>query len=1196
MSIGVARRSKPYSDIFAAHRAFRVAFVVFLTWLATPAIAQKTPQETIASISAADGFEVKLFAAEPMIVNPIAIDVDTFGRVWVTEGTKYRKNVANPPDDKLKVLEDTDGDGVADKMTVFAGDLNAAMGVCVAGSKIYVPESPNLYVYEDKNNDLVPDGPRTVLLTGFGGKNHDHGVHSQVFGPDHKLYMTNGDTGYNVTGPDGKNIKFQWGAMIRCEADGTQLEDFAVNFRNPVELAVDSFGNVWCSDNDNDGLKSVRICWILEGGNYGWFGAPENIRNPDGSFDPIHHWRADKPGFVPYTLITGFGSPAGMTFNESDAFGPKYKNSIIHCDPGPREIRSYTPERLKGVGYSAGLENIVTSSDNYFRPIDPCVAPDGSIYVTDWYDGAVGGHAYNDPTRGRIYRITPKGKKVVRKEKPGPYLSDDDALVALASPNHATTFLARERLLASGEKAVPGLAKLLGGRDRNLRARALWLLDRIGGRGRDSVIDELNSHDPAFRALAVRILRRHADAMPQLLRLASDTDGEVVKEVLLAIGKSRVPEALDVLVKLFDRYDGSDRYLLEALAIASRGRETEVYSAVVERSNAPVSPRLVDIVRILKPEDATKWLASKLASSDISDDTLQSLIEALAATAGADAGKSVLALINGNAPRAVKKLALDAVRRNIAGPWSSLKTDPSLPTAVENALKDSSLRVDSLKLIGEAGLAKFYDSLRIINHPDDSKTTAEKLAAIDAIARNGLEKFGPDLADVILNTKVAELRDAALRAIVAVRDMRSIGAILQWGRGVPDRLAGFAVHFTETITKTSPRPELQSRLLDLVMNTSDGAVLVLRLIDTQKLDKELTKRAIAAAVEHPDVNVRLLYEKYIPADQRPKTLGQSFTSDQILALSGDAARGEQVFLRSGAASCSKCHRVRGKGADIGPDLSQIGRKYERKALLETIMNPSAGIAPEYVPYVVETEEGKVYTGFLHDQNDERVVLKTVEGGLVQLPQKQIAEMVKQSISLMPELVLKSVTAQDAADLLAYLVSLQDSALSAVNFKALGPFPNEKPEHRNYDFGPEKSAATIDAAAQYDGKGRKVGWRTIAAKPGPDGAPVVDLAKIAPDPKTGSDNVIYYFACTLDSAADQPATLAVGSDDGIQVWVNGQKVHDHKVTRPLTAGEDKVKVQLKPGKNLVLLKLDQGNGFGGLTLSAEARANVSFGVP
>src|SRR5436190_16928435 len=105
--------------------------------LLNPAQAQKTPQETIESISAVDGFEVKLFASEPMIVNPIAVDVDTYGRVWVTEGTKYRRNVGNPPDDKLQVLEDTDGAGVADKVTVFSRDLNAAMGVCVAGSQIY---------------------------------------------------------------------------------------------------------------------------------------------------------------------------------------------------------------------------------------------------------------------------------------------------------------------------------------------------------------------------------------------------------------------------------------------------------------------------------------------------------------------------------------------------------------------------------------------------------------------------------------------------------------------------------------------------------------------------------------------------------------------------------------------------------------------------------------------------------------------------------------------------------------------------------------------------------------------------------------------------------------------------------------------------------------------------------------------------
>jgi hypothetical protein len=261
------------------------------------------------------------------------------------------------------------------------------------------------------------------------------------------------------------------------------------------------------------------------------------------------------------------------------------------------------------------------------------------------------------------------------------------------------------------------------------------------------------------------------------------------------------------------------------------------------------------------------------------------------------------------------------------------------------------------------------------------------------------------------------------------------------------------------------------------------------------------------------------------------------------------------------------------------------------------MNPSAGIAPEYVPYVAETEQGRVYAGFLQEQNDERVVLRSVEGTTVQIPRKQVVDLVKQEKSLMPELVLKNVTAQDAADLLAYLAGLQETTLHAANFKALGPFPNDRPEQRATDFGPENNAATPDLSAKYDGKGgKKIGWYTIAAQPGPTGVPVVDLTRLAAESKTGSDNVIFYFAITIDSSAEQPATLAIGSDDGIQVWLNGQKIHDHKVTRALTPGEDKVKAQLKSGRNLLLFKLDQGNGFGGMTVAVEARAGVTFGLP
>ncbi|MFN9199724.1 MAG: PVC-type heme-binding CxxCH protein, partial [Planctomycetaceae bacterium] len=805
----------PVQRLLVASPARSLALALALIGITSSTVlAQKPVAETLASFVTSDDFEIQVFASEPMISNPIAIDVDAQGRVWVTEGTKYRRNVGNPPDDKIKVLEDINGDGKADTATVFASDLNAAMGVCVAGSKVYVPESPNLYVYEDKNGDLKADGPRTVLLSGFGGKNHDHGIHSQVFGPDHKLYMTNGDTGYDVTGPDGRHIKFQWGGMIRCEADGTQLEDFAVNFRNPVELAVDSFGNVWCSDNDNDGLKSVRICWILEGGNYGWFGGPENIRNPDGSFDPIHHWRADKPGFVPYVLITGFGSPCGMTFYEGNAFGPKYQNQIIHCDAGPREIRCYTPQRMSGVGFTAGIQNIVTNTDPYFRPVDPCVAPDGSIYVTDWYDGGVGGHAYNDPERGRIYRIVPKGKKLVRQHKPGPYTSDADALAALGSPNHATLWYARERLLQSGATALTGLTQLASGTDRTLKARALWLLDRMGGEGRILVRRELASTDPTFRALAVRILRRHGEAtLQELLPMVNDPDGEVCKEALLAAAASPSPTATQAILKAWARYDGSDRYLLETLGIASRPRQAEVFQKVVEQATGDVTPRLIDVARILRPEDASKYLASKLAANGVNETSANAILTALSSLATGDAGKEVLKVLGGTTPVATRRLALASLQRNLPGAWKGLRETPELQQALEESLKTPDLVPATLGVIGEAGLTPLAEQVvGIIGNP--GATEASRLAAIGVASRLQIEKAGIAEAQLLTAKPAASetLQKGALDGLVALRDTVSAAKLLAADSGAT--------------------PSVRDRLVDGLMQSSDGAVFLLRSLDT----------------------------------------------------------------------------------------------------------------------------------------------------------------------------------------------------------------------------------------------------------------------------------------------------------------------------------------------------------------------------
>jgi len=1163
----IFRRSRPGDSL---------ALALLLAAVTTPAVcfAQQSADETVKSFTIAEGFQATLFASEPMISNPITMDVDTQGRVWVTEGMHYRRARKTPDIDKIKVLEDTDGDGRADKMTVFTSDLNAAMGVCVAGDKIYVPESPNIYVYEDADGDLKPDGPRKVFLTGFGGENHDHGVHSLIFGPDHKLYMTQGDSGYDVTGPDGKRIKFNWGAMIRCEGDGSQLEDIAVNFRNPFELAVDSFGNVWCSDNDNDGLKSTRLCWILEGGDYGWFGRPEDIRNPDGSFDPIHHWRADKPGFVPYVLITGFGAPCGIAFYEGTAFGPQYDGTLFHCDAGPREFRNFQLRKKTGIGYTAEQQNIITSTDNYFRPDDVCVAPDGSMYVSDWYDGGVGGHAYNDPQRGRIYRVTPTSGTLERREKPGPYDNDEDAIVALGSPNLATTYLARERLLQSGEAAVGKLKKLIAGNDARLKARALWLLDRIGGTGRELVKTELSSADPKFRALAVRILRRRAaEYENEILTALKDENAEVRREAALAIPELSSDTATEALVGLFEQYDGRDRYFLETLNIAARGREAEIFQRVVERPDATVDLRLVNLVRILRPEDATKFLASKLDAEGISADSRGALLAALGSVAAPEAGKSVAKLLTSKQATAdVKRLALRSLGQKLPGPWVQLKESPEVTKGIAAVLQDPELQRDALEVVAQAGLNNFADDVVRLIVADNRQT---QLKAMSVATRLMIDAAAGPLSEE-LKSNEPELREAALRALVTLQAADALSQLL---------------------TGSDADESLKTEAVDLLTRSSGGAVILLPLVEKEKLSKPLREKIIAAAAEHPDVNVRLLYEKFIPAEMRPKTLGQSFTSEDILKLSGNAERGKSVFLRSGAASCSRCHRVRGKGADIGPDLSLIGRKYERKALLETIMQPSAGIAPEFVPHVVETKRGKVFAGFVQEKSTDGIVLKTIEGDRIRLAASDIEEDIEQQTSLMPELVLKNVTAQDAADLLAYLASLQEGEVYATRFRAVGPFDNEKPEQRKTVYGPENNPGEFNGQAVYTGLGGKqVRWIEAKTRSYDGAPPAVDLTRLTERAKTRSENVIYYFAVVVNSTVEQPARLNVGSDDGIQVWLNGAQVHDHATKRALAPGQDKVDVTLKQGRNLLLLKLDQGNGPAGVMLSVETRGNVTFELP
>ena len=364
--------------------------------LAISATAQVPPDKAMATFTVPEGLQLELFASEPMFANPTSMDVDHKGRVWICESVNYRHKLRNlkvvrPEGDRILVLEDTDGDGKADKVTTFyqSTDTLAPLGIAVApnpdgkGCKVFVCQSPNILVFEDNDGDLKADGPPKKLLTGFGGYDHDHGVHGLHIGPDGKLYFTVGDTGvHGLHSSDGKGRKWESngtdcraGTIWRCNQDGTNLELIAHNFRNNYEGCVDSFGTVWLSDNDDDGNQQTRICYVMPGGNYGYH--PRNRGD--------HHWHEDQPGIVHKAIRTGFGSPTGICFYEGTLLPKKYQGQLLHCDAGPREVRCFHI-KPNGAGYDLEKENLITSTDNWFRASDVCVAPDGSVLIADWYD------------------------------------------------------------------------------------------------------------------------------------------------------------------------------------------------------------------------------------------------------------------------------------------------------------------------------------------------------------------------------------------------------------------------------------------------------------------------------------------------------------------------------------------------------------------------------------------------------------------------------------------------------------------------------------------------------------------------------------------------------------------------------------------------------------------------------------------
>ncbi|MDP4251616.1 MAG: c-type cytochrome [Bacteroidota bacterium] len=923
-----------------------------------------------------DDMEITLWAQSPMLYNPTNMDIDSRGRVWISEAVNYRnynndssKMLHHSQGDRIIILEDTDGDGKADTSKVFVQDkdLVSPLGIAVIGNRVFVSCSPYLIVYTDDNGDDKPDH-KEIILQGFGGKDHDHGLHAVVAGPDGNLYFNVGDAGPHIvkdkkgwtlrsgslyTGGSPYNLKNQgnmksddgkvWvgGLALRMSPRGDGLKVMADNFRNSYEMTIDSRGDMWQNDND-DQVATCRTTWMTEGGNAGFFSA-DGTRTWQADQRPWQdvftaHWHQDDPGVMPAGDKTGAGAPTGIVLNESDALGEKYRGLLLSADAGRNVIFGYFPKK-QGSGYNLeGRNNLITSlpednvdyvwndssqgkdKDKWFRPSDISIGTDGAIYIADWYDPVVGGHQMKDSTGyGRIYRIASKGK---HQSSPQINFSTVSGMIeAFKSPAINVRNTGFEKLKARGEAVIPALTPMLRDKNPFVQARVIWLLAQLGPRGQSIVEGLLRDRDENIRITAFRALRPVVrDITPYVAEIENDPSPFVRREAIQSLKDVPYYKKKPYLLKLIEQYDGKDRWYLEAIGSALEGNENEIYP---------------EIRKIFNPENYSpvKW-----------NEKLSSITWRL------------------HPSKAVSDLAVRAGSNEV------LQTDRSRALCALGFIKTRAaalamIDLSKSKLKDVAGQASYWVAFRQSN---------------DWFNLLDWDKTGIDLAHERL---VAEMK----------------------------------VSMVKILDEHMPFDEKKGNA-EKMAKDSVGGQMLLGLVAENKINKALLPVVESLIFSNPNQSVRTQASLYF---KKPGT-ERRISIPAIIQMNSNASTGKEVFTTH----CTTCHRVAENGKDIGPDLSLIGKKFDREGLLDAIVNPSAGIVFGYEPWTINTSDGQSYFGFLIADGAQAVVIKDLTGKKNTIATAHIISRKKYDRSVMPEPQVLGLSDQNLADLAEYLLKFK----------------------------------------------------------------------------------------------------------------------------------------------------------------------------
>jgi len=988
------------------------------------------PDEAPSRMTLQPGLKAQLVASEPVIRQPVAVEFDDRGRMWVVQYLQYPNpeglsrvkvdrysrteydRVPEPPphgpkgSDVITILEDTDGDGRMDTSKNFLEGLNLCTGIAFGHGGVYVIQVPYLLFYPDRNRDDIPDSDPEVLVTGFGMEDAHSVANSLTWGPDGWLYGLQGSTvTANING-----IEFQQGIWRYHPLTKT------------FELFCEGGGNMWGLDFDKDG--NLFACTnfgpyiVLHGlqGAYYWkqFGKHGALHNPYtfGYFDHVAHHNAEGGHVV-----------VGGTIYEADALPAEYHGKFIAPNLLSHNVYWHELKRTGSTFESIMLGELMNSNDTWFAPSDMALGPDGLLYIADWCDSR---KAHPDPdatwdrSNGRVYRIAPENvRPAVTFDLAS--ATSNELLDMLDHPNkwfvrRALVILAERR----DESLTAALRNELSAKNKpELALNTLFALNASGGFD-DRIAAKLLRHpNGAVRKWTVRLLGDKQSVSPRVQRLLVDlasNETDVMVRSQLASTAKRLPTEYAVPIAWHMAQhdaDAKDPHLPLLIWWAFEHHAKSGAAAIGSMIEDTDNPNALVMRETILPRLARRYAADGTAEADAA------CVQLFASASKWNAETSMLEGIEAglqDRQRPAQGGAAGSLFAGYSQQSDSANGDASAAPPVSNELREALVsrwhaQPDTpllLRLATRLGNAEAYERVKSIaaNASTDEETRLTMLAILSQFGK--ADSLPILLATVGNGQQSPAVRKAGLDAIRRIPEA-----------SVADALVSLYPNLDAS---------MKSNVRDALFTRASWSTAFVKAVDAGAIPvADVPLDQIRAMAAHDDESLRALIEKHWgsvrPGTPEEKLADMRRLNNELNAGKGDPAKGKLVYKKN----CAQCHQFFGEGFNVGPELTQSNRM-DREYMLASMVDPNLTVRKEYLQYVVETSDGGLYNGLIAERTPGSVTLINANNVRTTIPMKDVTDLREAGLSLMPEGIITALPGDDIRDLFAYLQSQEPATV------------------------------------------------------------------------------------------------------------------------------------------------------------------------